>query len=97
MNADPQINPDQAVDLSDAKYLAEQREAAEERARQQAEVKTVTQWERGMHRIFKGIITRGQRRTTLRKIGRDIEAGTHGPKPTFDKKPRSRGGGPYYR
>lgn len=77
----------------DQEYLEQTR--AEMQARQDTE--TVEDWENNMHRVFKGIITRGQRRRNLHEVGKRIDAGTHGLRETHDRKPRNRGGGPYLR
>lgn len=84
---------DGAVDLGDAEYLARKRQEADERRQRAEEAQTVAEWDKGMQRLFKGIYTRRQRWSMLRQIQRRLEAGTHGPKQTNDRKPRRRGGG----
>lgn len=80
------------MSTTDAEYLAQKRAEAEARSAKSDQV-TVLEWDKRMQRVFKGVMPRPYRWAMLKQLQRRMEAGTHGPKQTNDKKPRRRGGG----
>lgn len=98
MNAEPQINAGQAWDLTDRAYVERTRQELEQARTERTANLTIEEWERRMVKAFKGLgYTRKQRRNALARIGKAMQDGTHGPRETYDRKPRNRGGGPYLR
>lgn len=91
------IDPSRAVDLGDREYLERTKRELDAARTAEREKITVEEWERRMHRVFKGIATRRSRRQALMRVGKRLEAGTLRPRETHDRKPRNRGGGPYLR
>lgn len=76
MNA-PQIDPKQAIDLSD---LAAAAEAVEDRAEAEAQERTEAQarvdaWMRAMRRTFKGIFPHRERLRQLARVQREMAEG----------------------
>lgn len=64
MNEEP-INPQLAADLDAMRRESDAKRAAAAAAEEEAAARRVEEWERRMHRIFKGIITKRQRRQNL--------------------------------